>query len=143
MSGEPLAFRPVLYKMDRSGDHDALRELLARSPELMVHDELETQLASLIAIRHPERNLEPAEVKARVFEHLDGRNLRNYGVWVHYPWSCRLVHLVYEEEFIELRTSRNRYKITAEEQEALATRTIGVVGLSVGQSVAVTNLNYG
>ena len=60
----------------------------------------------------------------------------DYGVWVHYPWSRRLVHLVREEEFIELRTSRNRYKITAEEQEALAVRAVGIVGLSVGQSAA-------
>ena len=138
MSDEPLAFQPVLYNMDRTGDHEALRELVRRYQELAVYDELETQLASLITIRHPERYLEPAEVKARAREHLGGCTPHDYGVWVHYPWSRRLVHLVREEEFIELRTSRNRYKITAEEQEALAVRIVGIVGLSVGQSVAIT-----
>jgi molybdopterin/thiamine biosynthesis adenylyltransferase len=48
------------------------------------------------------------------------------------------VHLLDEEEFIELRTNRNRNKITKEEQQILRTKKIGVVGLSVGQSIALT-----
>ena len=43
-----------------------------------------------------------------------------------------------EEEFVEVRTNRNRYKITREEQEILRTKKVGVIGLSVGQSIALT-----
>jgi hypothetical protein len=62
----------------------------------------------------------------------------SYGVWVHYPWSGRIVHVLAESEYAELRTSRNRNKITGEEQSRLARLRVGVVGLSVGQSTAVT-----
>jgi len=47
------------------------------------------------------------------------------------------VHVLDESEFVELRTNRNRYLITAAEQEVLAGKRIGIVGLSVGQSVAM------
>jgi hypothetical protein len=57
---------------------------------------------------------------------------------VYYPWAGRLVHVLDEKEFIELRTSRNLYKITREEREVLAGKKVGVIGLSVGQSIAVT-----
>src|SRR5690606_500097 len=46
--------------------------------------------------------------------------------------------LLDEAEFVAMRTNRNQYKITQEEQDVLATRKIGVIGLSVGQSIALT-----
>jgi molybdopterin/thiamine biosynthesis adenylyltransferase len=49
-----------------------------------------------------------------------------------------LVHLLDEEEFSIVRTSRNQYKITPEEQKTLSTKKVGVIGLSVGQSVSLT-----
>ena len=57
---------------------------------------------------------------------------------MYYPWSCTLVHLLDAHEFGELRTNRNRHKITADEQAVLSAKRIGIVGLSVGQSVALT-----
>ena len=53
------------------------------------------------------------------------------------PVGTPAVHLLDAEEFIELRTSRNRYLITAKEQAELVTKRVGIVGLSVGQSVAL------
>jgi molybdopterin/thiamine biosynthesis adenylyltransferase len=65
-------------------------------------------------------------------------SMEDYGVWVYYPWSDRLVHLLDEEEFVSMRTNRNVYKITPEERDILGRQIVGVVGLSVGQSVSVT-----
>jgi tRNA A37 threonylcarbamoyladenosine dehydratase len=48
------------------------------------------------------------------------------------------VHLLDEEEFITVRTSRNQYKITPGEKAILSGKKIGVIGLSVGQAVSVT-----
>jgi hypothetical protein len=42
-----------------------------------------------------------------------------------------------KQEFRALRTARNRYKITAEEQERLRAATVGIVGLSAGHAIAV------
>ncbi len=58
--------------------------------------------------------------------------------WIVYPWKKKVVRILAEEEFIKVRTSRNNYKITPAEQKTLQEKTIGVVGLSVGQSVAIT-----
>src|SRR5207253_859960 len=70
--------------------------------------------------------------------HLGTTSIEEYGVWIFFPWSGRLVHLLDEEEFVELRTNRNMYKITPEERTVLSTKKIGVIGLSVGQSIALT-----
>ena len=70
--------------------------------------------------------------------HSAGVAVAHYGVWVYYPWSRRLVHVLPEAEFIELRANRNYYKITPEEHQTLATKKVGVIGLSVGQSAALT-----
>lgn len=47
------------------------------------------------------------------------------------------MHLLPEKEFIKVRTLRNNYKITPLEQLELSQKKIGIVGLSVGQSVAL------
>src|SRR5262249_55544663 len=88
--------------------------------------------------RHPARRLSAAQLELLTKRHLHGLTADQYGVWVYYPWSGRLVHILDEDEFAELRTNRNRYKITPEEQATLAQKRLGVVGLSVGQMVALT-----
>ena len=101
-------------------------------------DEIYSQLAELIELRNPVRDLEDWEIKAKVEEHLNGQDIAEYGIWVYYPWLRTMVHLLDEKEFAEVRTNRNKYKITEEEQETLSKKKIGVVGLSVGQSVSLT-----
>ncbi|MGH2644487.1 MAG: ThiF family adenylyltransferase, partial [Chitinophagaceae bacterium] len=76
-------------------------------------------------------------LKEAVTEHLNGCVQEDYGVWVYYPWNEKIVHLLDEKEFSTLRTNRNLYKITPEERDSLSTKLIGVIGLSVGQSVAL------
>src|SRR5262249_4669053 len=102
-----------------------------------VFDSLSSQVRDLIATRHPEQKLSESQLEALVREQLGANSLREYGVWVYYPWSNRIVHLLDRAEFIELRTSRNRYHITRREQEILAGKRIGIVGPSAGQSIAV------
>src|SRR5690606_23769530 len=103
-----------------------------------VYDELHGQLKELIKSRHPMRMLSAEETEAAIAAHLAGRPEEDYGVWVYYPWSERLVHLLDEEEFIAMRTSRNIYKIKVEERDLLIRKKIGVIGLSVGQTIALT-----
>ncbi len=71
-------------------------------------------------------------------KHIGATPFEEYGVWVYYPWSNRLVHLLDEDEFIFVRTNRNMNKINVEEKNILASKRVGVIGLSVGQSVSVT-----
>lgn len=78
-----------------------------------------------------------AEIRAERATLLKGAALQAFGRWVYYPWSGRLVHLLPPEEFRELRLDRNKYKITPEEQARLANFCVGIVGLSVGNAVAI------
>ncbi|GAA5043341.1 Rv1355c family protein [Nocardia callitridis] len=56
--------------------------------------------------------------------------------WIHYPWRRLVVGLPGASAFRAIRLDRNRNKLTGAEQERLRAATIGVVGQSVGHSVA-------
>ena len=66
-----------------------------------------------------------------------GPDAAAYGVWVFFPWLSLVTHLLPRERFRAVRTNRNRDKITHDEQQRLLTRSIGVVGLSVGHASAL------
>jgi tRNA A37 threonylcarbamoyladenosine dehydratase len=136
---ENTAWRPLFFRLSSENDRAALVALLARrAGGRRVFDTLPAQLRDLIKTRNPSRKLSTEELDALVAAHVGGRPLEEYGVWVYYSWSDTLVHLLDEAEFAELRTNRNRNKITAAEQARLMTKRIGVVGLSVGHSAALT-----
>lgn len=134
----PLTFEPVFFYPDREEDQAALQRLLQAHPYIRVYDELDGQLRELIKIQHPTRRLSEPETAAAVEAHLNGVPQERTGVWVYYPWAAKLVHLLGKEDFIALRTSRNMHKITAEERALLQQKKIGVIGLSVGQTIALT-----
>lgn len=131
-------YLPLFFRIQNETEQQAFEKLLASEPTLFVHNTIEAQLKELIKNRNPSKVLLNDEYPALISAHLKGIDLLSYGVWVYYPWKHKLVHLLDEKEFIEIRTTRNQYKITAQEQAILATKKIGVVGLSVGQSIAVT-----
>ncbi|HVI46994.1 MAG TPA: ThiF family adenylyltransferase [Chitinophaga sp.] len=125
------------YRLQDPEQLSAFTLLLQQHPGIKISDELTCQLLELIKSRHPTERLTDDALEQMVAAHLGDTPAEAYGVWVYYPWSSRMVHLLDETEFIELRTSRNKQKITTAEREQLQTRKIGVIGLSVGQSVAI------
>ena len=129
---------PSFFRLTNSADRTELEHLLDTNNYLSVHDTMASQLKDLVKSKNPSVVLTADEITAKITEHLGSVPMAEYGVWVYYPWSEKLVHLLDEEEFVELRTNRNKYKITDEEQKLLATKKLGIVGLSVGQSVALT-----
>jgi nitroreductase len=128
--------RPEFFRLP--ADLARLEELLKRNPRVEVHDTLHEQVRELVRSLNPAVRFGREELDAAAVAHLGGTPAHEYGVWVHYPWSHKLVHLLDEAEFALVRTDRNRNKITREEQAVLATKRVGVIGLSVGQSVALT-----
>ncbi len=130
-------YKPEFFRLTIEDDRKRFKELVSLGSILM-HDELYDQLKELIKSRTPRRTLTAADHSILIDEHVKGCPLFDYGVWVYYPWSHRLVHMLDEDEFIELRTSANKNKITIAERDLLATKKVGVIGLSVGQSVSVT-----
>lgn len=131
-------WKPSLLAADTAAGRQALQLLVDSGAVLFCHDTVRSQLEEWVETRHPARDLSAAQLTQLVGQHLNGRALERYGTWVYYPWSRRLVHVLPEAEFRELRTSRNRNKITAEEQHQLFSKRVAIVGLSVGQATAVT-----
>lgn len=130
-------FRPLFFRLIDETAILSLKMLLKSHPHTFIINEIESQVKELVEARNPS-GLEPGEVDQKVIEILSQGSHDSYGVWVYYPWAMKLVHILDESEFIELRTNRNQNKITRQEQETLAKKKIGIVGLSVGQSIALT-----
>lgn len=131
-------YTPQFFRLSNNDDRQAFDTLLEIRNGLYIFDEIRDQLKELIKSRNPKVKLTSSDYERLIAEHLGNVLPEEYGVWVYYPWSGRVVHLLDEGEYIELRTSANRNKITMSERDLLATKKIGVIGLSVGQSVAVT-----
>jgi molybdopterin/thiamine biosynthesis adenylyltransferase/nitroreductase len=133
--------QPEILDPGRAADRQRLEEL--RSAGVTVRDTLRDQLDELVVTRDPSRDWTADEKSEAVRAHLGSRPLESYGRWVHYPWRDAVVHLLGPVELHELRTSRNRNKITGDEQARLRGLTLGVAGLSVGSSTALTLVQEG
>lgn len=131
-------YHPVFFRPDISAEFESLEALIESGEVVFIHDELYGQLHELIKMQTPSVKIKQEEYKGLISNHLGGKEIDKYGVWVYYPWNRRLVHMLDKEEFIKVRTNRNQYKITRKEQEILSTKKIGIIGLSVGQSIALT-----
>ena len=115
-------------------------ERIKSIPGIQIFDSLENQLKELVKCRNPKVKFkENPEIYQHLIEdYLQGRSKDSIGNWVHYPWNNTLIRLLDEPEFVEIRTNRNQYKITGKEQNLLSKKIVGIIGLSVGQTVAMT-----
>ncbi len=129
-------FEPLRFFCDQAADAEALKRLLlGKGRPLFRRDDLESQVRELVRSRTPTLT-DASKLDAAAREFMLERGEARYGVWVYYPWRRLLVRVLPPEEFAELRTTRNRFKITREEQARLAECTLGLVGLSAGHAIA-------
>jgi molybdopterin/thiamine biosynthesis adenylyltransferase len=133
-----LVSEPLFFRLNKENEKKELDALLAATPGIIVHDEILAQVEEYVKATHPARVFTKDELTKAAIQHMGDVAAEEYGVWVYYPWSEKLVHLLDETEFVEVRTNRNQYKITPPEKELLSKKKIGVIGLSVGQSIALT-----
>ncbi len=131
-------YEPVFFNLNEKTDSKLLKNLLDNNDNIKVYDEILGQLCELIKSQNPKRLFTREELEEAAHKKLGNTPTEKYGIWVYYPWSNRLVHFLDKEEFIEVRTNRNHYKITPKERTELSTKKIGIIGLSVGQAVALT-----
>ncbi|MFJ9343798.1 ThiF family adenylyltransferase [Streptomyces sp. NPDC101733] len=136
--GSGPCWQPVLFAPKHEQDRIGLQGLLDSGEVREVMDTIAEQLAELVTSREPRLRSSPDAVRRAVAEQLGGASLQEYGTWVWYPWSGRLVHLLPREEFRLVRTDRNRGRIDRAQQRRLLGRRVGIIGLSVGSSAALT-----
>lgn len=138
-SAQNNVYKPVFFNLGDNIQKTELETLISNKNNLQVYDHINTQVEELIKCLHPTIVfLPPTELAKAVENHFGNKPKEEYGVWVYYPWAEKLVHLLNEPEFALVRTNRNKHKITDKEQSLLSQKKIGVMGLSVGQSVSLT-----
>lgn len=129
--------KPLLFRLDIPDEAIAWESFCATYPDLKYDDHLETQVCELMGILDPPAKLTDAGRQERAVAHMAAQGGADfYGTWVVYPWLQRAVKVLPEAEFVRVRTNRNLYKITPSEQETLGKKAIGVIGMSVGKSIA-------
>ncbi|WP_394425623.1 ThiF family adenylyltransferase [Streptomyces sp. SGAir0957] len=131
-------FQPLLLRLAEAEDRVRLDALVASGAVRETHDRIDDQLAELARCLHPAQALSGDRLRATVEELCARADRHRYGTWAWYPWSGRLVHVLPQAEFRRVRTDRNRDKITTGQQQRLLGCRIGVIGLSVGNSAALT-----
>lgn len=130
-------WKPELLDLSVESDRIRLSSLRESGTILEEHDTLDSQVAEWAVCHTPAAKHDPSLLASTLGTLMADRDWDTFGVWAFYPWSGRLIHVLPEDAFIEVRTNRNRDKITREETEMLRGKTVGIAGLSVGQSTAV------
>ena len=137
-NAEHESWYPLCLDRSLAAHATAMDELMAAGEVIHVHDMIAAQLADLIKSRHPASNFTDDELAERVSGHLGETPVSDHGRWVFFPWSKRIVHLLPPAEFAEVRSDRNRNKITKVEQRRLGRLKLALAGLSVGNAIANT-----
>jgi molybdopterin/thiamine biosynthesis adenylyltransferase len=138
-TAERESWYPLCFDRSQPDHVVAMDELMGSGEVINVHDTINAQLADLIKCRNPSSNLSAEELAGRTTTHLAGASVHDYGLLGvlsrgHADWStcCR------RAEFSEVRSDRNRNKITKAEQAKLGRLKVALAGLSVGNAIANT-----
>lgn len=130
-----------LFNLKYKKDIKSFYLLRQSIPKKNIINQIDDQLTELYNITHPECILQkpnPAKIKSYIHDFYKLKEKEKFGCWVYYPWNNHLIHILPEELHTLLRTARNRNLITKAEQEMFYNARIGIVGLSVGNSVVNT-----
>lgn len=136
-SCKDIDFKPIILDPESESDKEIINDI-HQIPGVNVLDTLVNQVAELIKINNPSEKFKEDQLIGLAEEQIRIKSRNALCNFVYYPWRNTLTVLLKEEDFIKVRTARNKNKITEEEQKTLAGKKIGVIGLSVGQTVAIT-----
>ncbi|MEZ4721668.1 MAG: ThiF family adenylyltransferase [Flavobacteriales bacterium] len=128
--------RPIILNPTKEADLNRIISLM-KDRNTRVVNCIEHQIRELIKIERVGHIPEELRYEELLHDQL-GEDANKYGNWIFYPWDNTLIHLLAEDDFVKVRTDRNRDKITVAEQTKLKEKVIGIIGMSVGRSIATT-----
>lgn len=132
-------YKPVLL-------NESSLKTLAKRKKTLIADKYPEMLEELFLLRNPKyRYNKNYKKEFAVFrkKHFDGEGAGKTGTWFYFPWLNKAVHFLPEHLHNELRTGRNRFLITAKEQDKYYKAHIGIAGMSVGSHAALTMVMTG
>ncbi len=130
--------KPVFFDLNKRSDLKNFTELLKKNKAIVVVDQFKDQLKELFGINNPPIVYTPeyaSKFELHYKQMISKKPEHLYGKWVYFPWTASIVHILDEDDFHKVRTARNRNLITEQEQNKFYNATIGLAGLSVGNSV--------
>ncbi len=132
-------WEPVIFDLRDESAAASVQELAVTGAIQRVVDDYEEQMRELFQINNPTLVYAPGFAdKFRTWLNQDVKESPAlHGKWVFYPWIHTLVHVLDDELYQRVRTARNRNLITEDEQKKYYNATVGIGGLSVGNSVAL------
>ena len=136
---DTTTWKPLLLFPDRPADQKELVRLKTL-PDTIVLEHYRDHFRELVAIQNPQRYFQPdfEDFFSKLWTSVSEEARAYEGAWVWYPWKRTLIHTLCEADFVRVRTSRNNYLITTLEGERFREAKIGIAGLSVGYSVALS-----
>lgn len=131
-------YKPVFFDFKKASDWIKFKSLSKKGAIQQVVDEYEVQLKELFQVNNPDLIFSPVfkDEYSKYLKSLKGIGpLEEQGKWVYYPWLSTIVHVLGHDDYYAVRTARNRNLITKQEQDNFYNATVGIAGLSVGNSV--------
>jgi len=132
--------KPILFSLVKKEDKITFEKLFAKGKIQHINDDYREQLVELFAINNPKSVFSPdfEKLASDYVNKIEKKtSLNEQGTWVYYPWLSRAVHILEDKDFQKVRTARNKLLMTEKEQKAFYKQTVGIAGLSVGNSVAM------
>lgn len=131
---------PIIFK---ASNLSKLQNFLSQNPNIQKLDHYQQQLLELHKSRFPKQASVRESQNTFITKICKSRPIETTGNWVYFPWRNSLVHLLTDNLFQELRLSRNYPLIRKSDQQKFYNLTIGIVGLSVGNSIAQSIIHSG
>jgi molybdopterin/thiamine biosynthesis adenylyltransferase len=132
-------YQPIILNPRAKDFQSRLLKFLNKKTTII--DKIADQLEELFLLRNPKyRFIKDYQKDLELFlkKILKGKDLQKIGYWIYYPWNNYLVHSLDEKLLFEIRTARNLYLISKEEQKKFYNARIAIAGLSVGSYAALT-----
>lgn len=112
---------------------EILSETEALTKNIQIVDGFTSAIEELYFIEHPQQKKAEPGVAEALAAFLAAHTIAP--IYVYYPWKELIIKTVPEDIYYRLRTSRNRFIISDEEQEKYRNFKIGIAGLSVGSAI--------
>lgn len=134
---------PDIVDMSDNNSEEKLKKLVNSNRIDSVIDSYDEQFAELqlslnAHLYRANEKVQKSSIKEALEERYGSNKSWQLGSWVYYPWKRELVHILDPEEFIQLRTIRNRDLITSGEQSKVYDFSVLCAGMSVGSASALS-----
>lgn len=134
---------PLVVLMDSKNSAERLSKLISENSITQVIDSYDEQFAELqlslnAHLYRANEEIQKNSIEEELDKHYGDKQSWQLGAWVYFPWNGHLIHTLEPEDFLRLRTVRNRDLINNVEQKKFYNYSVTCVGMSVGSASALS-----